>query len=72
MLAAQHDGADAIRFLVAHGANINEQNNDGNTALWMAVVQKQNAAIAALLELKADVNITNNLGISVKGYFDRH
>jgi len=57
LFATFQEHADAVRFLVENGADVNRQTRDGNTALHMAVY-KNNLEIARFLcENGADVNI---------------
>lgn len=52
--------AEVIKLLVERGANVNAQNNKGQTAL---IVAGQNAdAVKALIDAGADVNIRDNEG----------
>ena len=55
MLAARNGNPESIRTLVAAGADVNTREPlRGTTALMWAVEQKHPAAVAALLESKAD------------------
>ena len=54
---------DAINILLKHGADINAQDNNGNTPLFTAIRRSANSkVIDILLKHNADVNIANNAG----------
>ena len=48
--------------LLHHGAEVDHQDNDGETALMIATQHHNNDYVVALLEHGADVNIKNNYG----------
>ncbi|MDR1367074.1 MAG: ankyrin repeat domain-containing protein [Puniceicoccales bacterium] len=50
----------AIKLLVDHGANINAQDNDGNTVLHL--MHPNLKLLEVLIELGADVNLPNHVG----------
>ena len=59
--------ADAIRELATAGADLNQRmdrTNHRRTALHLAVVKKQPAALAALIELGADLNVEDAVGLT--------
>ena len=51
-------------FLLELNANINHQDDDGNTALHLAAAQMQNETAKILIEAKADVRIRNKKGMT--------
>ena len=53
--------ADAVRLLMQRGVRINAQDNEGNTALMMAVTG-DSSGVQALLDAGADPNIKNKAG----------
>ncbi len=53
--------ADAVRLLTQRGVRINAQDNEGNTALMMAVTG-DSSGVQALLDAGADPNIKNKAG----------
>ena len=53
--------ADAVRLLIQRGVRINAQDNEGNTALMMAVTG-DSSGVQALLDAGADPNIKNKAG----------
>lgn len=58
MLAARNGNPDAITLLIAAGANVNAREPlRGTTALMWAVEQRHPAAVAALLDGKADFKL---------------
>ncbi len=60
---AAHDGdAAAIRALIAEGADPEEKDADGRTALIVAAFASQDDALAALVEGGADVNAQDKIG----------
>ncbi len=54
--------ADEVRLLMQRGVFINAQDNEGNTALMMAVARDRNSSVQALLDAGADPNIKNKAG----------
>jgi uncharacterized protein len=60
--AALNDKADAIRFLVAHGAAVNIANLTGFTPLHHAAESGSLNAAKALLDAGADPTWPNNMG----------
>lgn len=61
-LAAYDGHQSSIRILIEKGANINDQDEDGNTALHLATLHKHKEAMILLIEKGADQTITNNEG----------
>jgi hypothetical protein len=59
------DIINIINFLLANGANVNLQNNKGNTALAFAIVNNDISRIELLVKNRADVNIRNIKGQSI-------
>ncbi len=58
----KHDGSDLIKILVSHGANINHQKDNGDTAVHLAVVNNRINELNVLMSLKADINIPDKDG----------
>jgi ankyrin repeat protein len=60
-----HCSDPMIKLLVSHGANVNIRDAQGNTTLLWAVKDsgiREKQTVGALLDLKADVNLQNDLG----------
>lgn len=55
--AAKSGDLPKVRELIAAGHNVNELNEDGHTALYVAAKNNHTGIVAALLEAKADVNL---------------
>ncbi len=51
---------EIVRLLIENGANINVQNNEGYTPLYLAVVFEHFKSAQLLLDAGADVNIKDN------------
>ena len=60
MMAAYKGGIETANLLIASGANINCQDNFGNTALIYAVKKSNTEIVKLLIEAGADINITNS------------
>jgi ankyrin repeat protein len=60
--AADAQSHDAVSFLVAMGADIDQQDTLGNTALLQAVKSNDKNMVKLLLDLNADVNVANSYG----------
>jgi ankyrin repeat protein len=60
-----------LERLLNFGADINAQNNDGNTALWMALMQQNKHSTHFLVLSGADANISNKMGLTAKAYMER-
>ncbi|MBL0319528.1 MAG: ankyrin repeat domain-containing protein [Alphaproteobacteria bacterium] len=61
MIKQDHLVEDII-YILELGADINKQSNAGNSALHLAVLQKNDALVNLLLSYGADVTIKNNKG----------
>lgn len=61
-LALMHGDYDAVEYLVYHKANVNHQNNTGNTALHFAINQDNCRTASLLLSYGADPFLTNDDG----------
>jgi ankyrin repeat protein len=58
---------DAVHTLAAEGADLNQRmdrTNQRRTPLHLAIVKKQPAALRALIELGADLNLTDAVGLT--------
>ena len=64
IIASINESCDLIRELVARGADVNIQDNNGNTALIWASLHGHTAALKILIGAGADVNIHNKDGLS--------
>lgn len=67
--------ASAIEEAMSRGANVNETNDRGQTALMLAVRSEAAEAVGALLRSNADVNIQDNdgdvaIGLYMEGLYD--
>lgn len=62
--ATRNQDLEALQTLLSDGADPNEQQADGATALHWAVYQEDAAMVASLIEAGADVNAVNRLGAS--------
>ena len=60
--AARAQEATAVRTLLAEGADVNERQADGATALHWAAYRDDHMIAALLLEAGADVGVANELG----------
>ena len=64
MVAAKYGHSQIIDTLIRVGrANINLANNEGNTALMVAVTSRQANSVRALLTHNANIQIKNNRGM---------
>ena len=67
--AAENKNPETIRILVSSGIKINEQNNDGLTALMTAAMHNQNPSVVlTLLELGADIKLKDKQGLRALDY----
>ena len=55
---------DCVRILKAHGADLNKQDSNGNTALHMLVIHNNLTMIKFMIELRADFTIKNHFGLT--------
>ncbi|MBO4351247.1 MAG: ankyrin repeat domain-containing protein [Proteobacteria bacterium] len=67
----QRDRKKKIQLLLNAGLNINETDNDGNTALMHALLKKNKLNVQILLEAGADPSIANNKGESPKDLLEQ-
>ena len=58
--AAASGKTETIKFLVKHGAKINQKNFDGETPLHLAAQNNQKEAAVTLIQLNADVDIRDD------------
>jgi len=63
-ILATQNYADAMRYLIEKGANINARSLDGLTPLHQAVAVQSVDCINVLLEFRADVNLKNEKGVT--------
>jgi len=62
MLASEKGNSAAVRLLIDNGANVNLRNKYGQTALIIAVKEKQSDAAGILVRSGADVKVKDNEG----------
>ena len=62
--AARTGNTEALQQLLAQGVAINTRDANGNTALTVAVRQRQAPIVRALLEMGADTRLTNREGLT--------
>jgi beta-lactamase regulating signal transducer with metallopeptidase domain/ankyrin repeat protein len=67
-LALQNDNLRMAEDLVMSGAQVDARGNDGRTALYDEVRDRQLDAIRLLIQAHADVNIRDNKGVSPLDY----
>ncbi|XP_059174816.1 ankyrin repeat and KH domain-containing protein 1-like [Physella acuta] len=58
------DTQDVLRALLQAGADVNQQNNKGESALHYAAVCESTDNAKILLEFKSDINLQNNMGMT--------
>ncbi|KAJ9576404.1 hypothetical protein L9F63_006760 [Diploptera punctata] len=59
--AALCDDVEAVDWFVKQNVDLNSENNEMKTPLWLAVDNNNVEAVKKLLELGAEVNITDNI-----------
>lgn len=64
MLASHQGHIDIVRILLSHGANLEQRDADGDTALHYACFGNQPDCISLLLSKGADINSVNSTGCS--------
>jgi ankyrin repeat protein len=57
MLAAYHGHADAVRVLVARGADVDRLNDRGQSPLAGAVFKGEDAVVGVLVDSGADLDV---------------
>jgi uncharacterized protein len=62
MYAARQNSAEAMAALIALGANLDEQDGDGTTALSLAIMNEHYDLAATLLEAGADPKVADHTG----------
>ena len=62
MYAARQNSAEAMATLIELGANLDEQDEDGTTALSLAIMNEHYDLAAVLLEAGADPNVADRTG----------
>lgn len=63
-IAALRSNWDLVCHYVHQGVDINEQDREGNTALHLAALQRDQEGVHKLMRLSPDVNILNNDQVS--------
>jgi len=63
-----HSHPETISMLLHAGADVNQQNDNGHTALMYAVLYADYAIIQILLHHRADPDIKNHIGESARDY----
>jgi len=64
MYAARNGQKDCLRTLIDLGANIDAKNNDGDTALFLAVKFRKIECLKILIEKKADMEAVDSSGVN--------
>ena len=64
MYAARQNSAEAMATLIELGANLDEQDEDGTTALSLAIMNWHYDLAAVLLEAGADPNVADRTGMN--------
>lgn len=70
LLAAYHQQADAVRLLLAHGADHARINDNGQTALAAAVFRRHEGIVADLLAAGADPDLGPRSAVAIAEFFD--
>ena len=70
--AAKNRYTVALRMLIAHGADVNEQTPAGESAVAVCAEKNMLAETAILLEAGAEVNRPTKLGVTPLSYAARH
>ncbi len=55
--ASEHGNRELVKLLLEYGANVNAQNNDGQTALMLAASQGHEEVVELLLELEYGIDV---------------
>jgi ankyrin repeat protein len=72
LFAIINGDTDMVRFLLTNGADVNCQNEYGNTALMFACANGQKDKVEILLENGANVNSLDEKGLSAIDYAKRY
>lgn len=67
MDAVKKGDLDKIRACLASGVDVNTRNQAGSTALMLAIIKENAAAVELLLEKRADPSLANKKGVSALG-----
>lgn len=62
MVAAGGGNIEVVKYLVEHGANINQMSSEGSTAIMPAILKGQTDVIRYLISKKADTNYKTTAG----------
>ena len=67
LLAAVHGHCtiESLNALIIHAVDVDAQNNDGHTAMWLACINRQQSFIKILLKAKSNPNIASTDGNTV-------
>jgi len=68
MLACQEGKAEIVLELLEAGADLDQRNSDGNTALWAAAYGENSDIISLLINAGADLDHQNADGVSAMAY----
>jgi uncharacterized protein len=68
MDAASEGHVDIVRFFVENGANLEVKSRSGQTALMLAVGNKQQGCAMLLLKAGANADVKDSLGLSARKY----
>ena len=68
MFTASQGNSEISKFLIVKGADINAKNNNGETALMLAALNKRLEIVRLLIKKGADVNAESNKGHTALKY----
>ena len=69
--ATSNGDADAVRALLAEGADVDQRGRGGHTALMVAAIFSHVDIARLLLAAGADVQLKDNLGLTARDWADR-
>ena len=70
IFAVKCNAKNIVEFLLEQGENVNSQNNDGNTALHIALRNHYFEMVDLLIKSQADEKILNSLKLTPWEYID--